>query len=436
MVILKKTHSVCDVCLKKVPAHTFQEKGKVFIKKNCPKHGIFVSRHFWDDPNVYREFLKIKTCEANTTRLSIPITYRCNLNCPVCFVNANDIKAQEFNIKDFKKIKKFADYQSFYLTGGEPTVREDLPEIIRMLNRKNRSVTVFTNGIKLGDFDYAKILKLAGLRSVILQFDSLTDSHNEYIHGRKLLEIKKRAIINLQKLGIKIILCTIVIKNKNIEQLGKLLNFAFQWHAVKTVNLNLLRKMGRYKQKDFISSSQIVEEICRVTKTDRYDWLQSTRFSCNIDRLQSLILKRGRIYSKCYLTNWIIYSRGEYIPISKIFNLKKINRKIEVLNQKKSLMRILIFGINLFFVDFLANYFNNKYMRIFIANLFSNVKFLFRGERQFFNPFRYLSVGVYPSEKNVDYDFIDGCNYIAFSPKYKYFMPACIDRIRTLKNYQ
>lgn len=64
------------------------------------------------------------------------------------------------------------------LSGGEPTEREDLPEIIRM--GRERGFTFFqlnTNGLRIArDKEYLGCLREAGLDCVFLQFDGLRDS--------------------------------------------------------------------------------------------------------------------------------------------------------------------------------------------------------------------------------------------------------------------
>ena len=80
------------------------------------------------------------------------------------------------------------------LSGGEPTVREDLEDILRL--GKDLGFTFFqlnTNGIRLAEEPgYAEKLKKAGLSCVFLQFDGLKDSVYQVLRGRPLLEIKKK----------------------------------------------------------------------------------------------------------------------------------------------------------------------------------------------------------------------------------------------------
>jgi MoaA/NifB/PqqE/SkfB family radical SAM enzyme len=79
-------------------------------------------------------------------------TGKCNAKCAMCFY-ANDMekKAQDLSFEDIKKISETAGpFKRLWLSGGEPTLREDLPEIIEMFYRNNHitDLNFPTNGIK------------------------------------------------------------------------------------------------------------------------------------------------------------------------------------------------------------------------------------------------------------------------------------------------
>ena len=90
-------------------------------------------------------------------------------------------------------------------TGGAPTVREDLPEIIKMAYDMGYVHTqVSSNGIKMAeDAEYCHTLKKAMLSTVYLQFDGVTPEPHIHARGFDLFNIKKRAIRNLSEAGFK-----------------------------------------------------------------------------------------------------------------------------------------------------------------------------------------------------------------------------------------
>ncbi|MDR1256865.1 MAG: radical SAM protein [Spirochaetaceae bacterium] len=79
-------------------------------------------------------------------------TGKCNARCAMCFY-ANDMekKADDLSFDEIKKLSESAgSFNRLWLSGGEPTLREDLPEIIEMFYRNNgiKDINFPSNGIK------------------------------------------------------------------------------------------------------------------------------------------------------------------------------------------------------------------------------------------------------------------------------------------------
>ncbi|MDR2371058.1 MAG: radical SAM protein [Treponema sp.] len=78
-------------------------------------------------------------------------TGKCNARCAMCFY-ANDMekKAQDLTFDEIRKISETAgNFKRLWLSGGEPTLREDLPEILEMFYKNNHitDINLPTNGI-------------------------------------------------------------------------------------------------------------------------------------------------------------------------------------------------------------------------------------------------------------------------------------------------
>ena len=273
--VLHETESLCPVCLKKIPARDVRENDQAYMYKECPEHGKFKVL-FWNDADMYSEWLEQgvhapardlgkpenKGCpydcglcnehHSGTCTAILEITYRCNMQCRICFADAN---AEHFD-PDMEQIRtmyaaalKSNRFCSVQLSGGEPTVRDDLPEIVRM--GKEMGVVhlqVNSNGIRIAqDFEFLKKLKEAGLDLIYLQFDGVDDEIYRTIRGRDILEIKKQAIANCEKLGIGVLLVPVVIPGVNLHRLGEIIEFA-KAHipTVKGVHFQPVSYFGRY----------------------------------------------------------------------------------------------------------------------------------------------------------------------------------------------
>lgn len=115
----------------------------------------------------------------NITYLRISVTDRCNFRCQYCmpaegmpWKNQDEILSFE-EIVDIVKVGTKLGIKKLRLTGGEPLVRKDLPELIKMLSSipKIEEIGMTTNGVLLPK--YAKQLKEAGLNRVNISLDTL-----------------------------------------------------------------------------------------------------------------------------------------------------------------------------------------------------------------------------------------------------------------------
>ncbi len=278
-VSLLKTQSLCPVCLRKISAEYVEEAGKVYMDKSCSEHGNW-HELIWSDSEGYLSWLDQSVhaarnedkeevrrgcpydcglCndhEGKTCTAVLEITYRCNMNCEICFADTEK-NHYEPGIDKIRKMYEAA-YRyggdcSIQLSGGEPTVREDIFEILRMGKEMGFShIQVNTNGIKLAqDPDYAVKLKEAGADLIYLQFDSMNDEVYRIIRGKEIADIKFRAIDNCALAGIGVMLVPVLVNGLNDREIGDLIRFAKEhMPTVKGVHFQPVSYFGRYPDDD------------------------------------------------------------------------------------------------------------------------------------------------------------------------------------------
>ena len=270
------TKSVCPVCLRTIDAEKHSEADGIYMKKTCPEHGQF-SALIWE--GTLKSYLNWQVensateppvdgrktekgcpndCGLCTEHLRkgccmlLELTNRCNLRCPVCFASAGEKEGRDLPMEEIERQYDFLMAHggpfNIQLSGGEPTVRDDLPEIIRLGRAKG--FTFFqlnTNGLRLAENpEYAAELKEAGLNTVFLQFDGLTDDVYETLRGRKLLGIKLKAIENSAAAGLGVVLVPVIVPGVNDSQVGAILKFAVEHMPdVRGVHFQPISYFGR-----------------------------------------------------------------------------------------------------------------------------------------------------------------------------------------------
>ena len=121
------------------------------------------------------------------TNIRLSLTSKCNLNCKYCHREGEVSPKEEMTLDDISEILKTAakfNMNSVKFTGGEPTLRKDIVDIIRAVPPGIES-SMTTNGTLLGSL--AHDLREAGLARVNISLDSLNPETYKSITGTGLL---------------------------------------------------------------------------------------------------------------------------------------------------------------------------------------------------------------------------------------------------------
>ena len=146
--------------------------------------------------------------------LMFGITYNCQLKCPHCCVgNYENEPPRELTTEEVKDVLDQAN-KAFVINffGGEPTMREDLMELIKYASERSIYVFCDTNGIKITK-DYAQQLKDNGLEILYVSIDSPHPEEHDKLRGMKgLFEIAIQGIKNALEVGLKCEVSTYITK--------------------------------------------------------------------------------------------------------------------------------------------------------------------------------------------------------------------------------
>lgn len=263
-----RTKSVCPVCLRTIDAEkAVAGDGFVHLIKTCPEHGFFDALIWEGGAEEYLAWGGAPAgggaddgCPNNCGLCGghksvgccvlLELTHRCNLRCPVCFASAGgegDLGLDEI-ARLYDMLMARGGPFNIQLSGGEPTMRDDLPEVVRL--GRERGFTFFqlnTNGLRLAsEAGYAEELREAGVSCAFLQFDGLRPETYARLRGRDLAAEKLRAIDNCAAAGLPVVLVPTLVPGVNVDEVGGILRFALgRGKAVRGVHFQPVSYFGR-----------------------------------------------------------------------------------------------------------------------------------------------------------------------------------------------
>ena len=212
------------------------------------------------------------------------LTYRCNLACEHCYLDAggtplvgtenfadrSELGTEEcFRVID--EIAAFAPECVTILTGGEPLLRRDILEIVRRAAERGLWVVVGTNGVSITE-NLARRLAEAGARGLSLSLDALDpDRHDRFrkVRGAWRNTVEGAEILN--RTGLPFIVQT-TAGSHNLGELDAIADFAHDRLAAKVWNLYFLVPTGRGQFVSDITPAQYDEVLASLYRIQRkYD---------------------------------------------------------------------------------------------------------------------------------------------------------------------
>lgn len=171
-----------------------------------------------------------------TKRVKIVTGLKCNIQCIFCYYR-DSLKLPN---KSFEAIKKDLLYAKTHgikevdFSGGEPTIHPDLPKLIsEAKNIGMEKVCIISNGWRLSDITYMKLLKDAGLDEILFSLHGSTENiHDNLTNTKGSFERICKALSNAASEGIKIRTNT-VVNRINFETLTGIAEFIKQFNPIQ-----------------------------------------------------------------------------------------------------------------------------------------------------------------------------------------------------------
>jgi uncharacterized radical SAM superfamily Fe-S cluster-containing enzyme len=385
----KATQSICPECIQVIDALLFEEHGAVYMEKSCPVHGHFRDKIYSD----VRLYLKMEEFEfgdnrglenpqipnatkcpddcgmcsihtSHTVLSNVDLTNRCNLTCPVCFANANvqgylyepsleQLRGMLQTLRDQRPTPN----RVVQFSGGEPTIYPRFHDVLRMATEMGFThIQCATNGILFADLEFAHQAKEAGLHTLYLQFDGVTDEVYLRTRGVRLLEKKLACIENCRKAGLKIIFVPTIVKGVNDHEIGDMIRLAIDnIDCVSGFSFQPVCFTGRINKRELeakrFTQSDLAHCVADQTGlTDKYnDW-----FPLSCTSPFSKLLSGLQNYNRPNLTSHPHCAMGTYlyvhpdtkaaVPITRFFDMPAMLREIDTLARSAQGARFKMFS--------------------------------------------------------------------------------------------
>ncbi len=370
-----KTQSLCPECLKILDAEIFERDGKVWIKKSCAEHGEFEDLYY-GNYEVYKKVMKFshdgkgisnpeikkeniecpKDCglcrehKTHTALGNIVVTNRCDLQCFYCFFYASAMGyVYEPSLEQIRqmlramKSEKPVAANAVQLTGGNPELREDLCEIIRIAKEEGYGhVQLNINGThKLApDPEFARKIRKAGVNTIYLSFDGTTPQTNP----KNYWEIP-RIFENCRNAGIGIVLVPTVINGINDFDVGNILKFGLKnIDVVRGINYQPVSLVGRITKADLkrmrITISDVIERLEQTGIVDKEDFYPIPTVSAITHFIEALTGKAKyelSTHAACGMATYIFKDGGKYVPLPRFVDVDGL---VEFLGEKAEEVKI------------------------------------------------------------------------------------------------
>jgi radical SAM protein with 4Fe4S-binding SPASM domain len=245
-------------------------------------------------------------------RLDLALTYRCNNDCTHCYNvqhPAPGEKKNELTTDDWKKIINRAwelGIPHIIFTGGEPTLRDDLPELIAHAESNGQITGLNTNARRLSDERFVAQLVESGLDHVQITLESSKpEVHDAMVRSKGAFQQTVKGIRNVLATPLYVMTNTTMLKT-NVRTIPAMLDFLAEL-GIPTVGLNALIYSGRgatvgtgLKESELAPLLETARQKTEV-HGQRLIWYTPTQY-CNFDPVQMDLGVKGctaALYNMC-----------------------------------------------------------------------------------------------------------------------------------------
>ncbi len=200
------------------------------------------------------------------TNLRIMVTGRCNFSCFFCHMegyHSSRVASEELSLEELELLAEAArraSIKAFKITGGEPTIRDDLVEIVRLLHSTGAYVSMTTNASLL--HRHLPGLAEAGLGHINVSLHALTEEAFEKITGARVLGRVLKNIRLARDYGISVKINYVVLRDINFDDIDRVIDFAADVGAmVQFIELHPVGKAAHRFKEHHLPRWRVLEKL-------------------------------------------------------------------------------------------------------------------------------------------------------------------------------
>lgn len=202
--------------------------------------------------------------------LRISLTEKCNLRCTYCMPeNGVELTPREHLMTSAELIEIATLFvkngvNKIRLTGGEPLVRKDFPEILNALSKLPVQLSLTTNAILVDR--HIENFKNAGLKSINVSLDTLNPDKFNHITKRNQFEKAYENILLLKKEGFEVKLNVVLLKDFNEDEIIDFVEFTKE-NDISVRFIEFMPFSGNsWDKSKLVSFNEILERV-----SEKYD---------------------------------------------------------------------------------------------------------------------------------------------------------------------
>lgn len=256
-------------------------------------------------------------------RMDLALTYRCNNRCLHCYNDISRAKKELTTQQWFEVLDRIwqVGIPHVVFTGGEPTLREDLPELIAYAEKLGMITGLNTNGRKLADKAFLDKLVAAGLDHVQITLEShLPEIHDQIVASRGAWQQTVEGIRNALATPLFVMTNTTLLQT-NTPYLSDTLTFLAEL-GLPTIGLNGLIHSGRGAASELELEESQLSELLEIAKShvaesdQRLIWYTPTQY-CHFNPVDSGLGVKG---CTAALYNMCIEPDGSVLPCQSYYH--------------------------------------------------------------------------------------------------------------------